>query len=218
MVSATSTSRICQTAIIFSLPCTLRSSWNPILVLCHGKITLLHKWGEQSWPSNYRLIVLSSIMGKLFYRSWLLGWKFCFSNDIINPSIQKGFQRGMNGTMEHIFAIISILDNAWSNGLPLTIFLDLKNTFRSISHLLIKDIMSHLSLPYKVTTYISDIYSKLTTFLHTKVWVYQRISNLLWCFSKGYHVPNYFPRENSRDIRVPRVYIQDPDSRFRESR
>ena len=133
---------------------------------CLDKITLLHKRGEQSCSLNYWPIVLSSMVGKLFHKVLALRLEnVCFSNDIIDPSIQKSFQRGVNGTMEHIFALTSTLEHARSSGLPLTIsFLDLKIAFGSISHLLIKDIMSHLSLSYKVTTYISDLHSNLAFF------------------------------------------------------
>ena len=42
-------------------------------------------------------------------------------NNIVDPSLQKGFLSGINGTVEHVFAITSTLDNATQHGLPLAL-------------------------------------------------------------------------------------------------
>ena len=83
---------------------------------------------------NFRPITLTSIVGKLFHKFITL--RLCLVNDIIDPSLQKGFLRGINGTMEQIFTLTSIVDHAKSNGLPVNIsFLDLKNAFGSVDHI-----------------------------------------------------------------------------------
>ena len=91
-----------------------------------GKIILIHKKGDQSTPSNYRPIILSSSISKLFHKILALRMKrFCLMNKIINPSIQKGFLSGVNGMMEHIFTLTSIIDHARKNDLPFTHFLSI---------------------------------------------------------------------------------------------
>ena len=137
-----------------------------------GKIILLHKQGEASCPSNFRPIALTSTIGKLSHKILALRLEdFCLSNEIIDPAIQKGFLSGVNGTMEHIFALMALIDHARSNGLPLTItFVDLKNAFGLISHNLINDIMFHLKLPPQITYYTMDLYSKLEASILTKNW------------------------------------------------
>ena len=69
-----------------------------------GKITLIHKSGDTGDLANYRPIILSPVIGKLFHKIIALRLeKFCLSNNVIDLSIQKGFLSGINGTMEHIF-------------------------------------------------------------------------------------------------------------------
>ena len=96
---------------------------------------------------------------------------FLLDNNIINPSIQKGFLSGINGCVEHIFSICSILDNAIQHELPLAMsFLDLKNAFGSISHSLMHDILDYIKLPTDFVSYITKSYSQLSATIKTKNW------------------------------------------------
>ena len=96
---------------------------------------------------------------------------FLLDNNIINPSIQKGFLSGINGCVEHILSICSILDNTIQHGLPLAMsFLDLKNAFGSISHSLIHDILDYIKLPTEFVSYITKSYSQLSATIKTKNW------------------------------------------------
>jgi len=137
-----------------------------------GKITLLHKGGDACSPSNYQPITLSSVVGKLFHKIIAARLEtFCLSNNIIDSSSQKGFLCGINGTIEHIFTVTSIIEHACSNGLPLTMtFVDLRNAFGSIAHQLVADILSHLLVPPPVIRYITDVYHHLKAFVSTKHW------------------------------------------------
>ena len=107
-------------------------------IWCSGKIILIYKKGDTSSPGNFRPIALTSTIGKLHVFHKFIARrmeKYCLANDIIDTSIQKGFLTGINGTMEHIFSVTSVLEHAKSNGLPLNIsFLDLRNAFGSVSH------------------------------------------------------------------------------------
>ena len=97
--------------------------------------------------------------------------KFCLSNDIIDPSSQKGFLQGINGAVEHIFTITAMIEHARSNGLPLTLtFIDLQNAFGSISHSLVSDILTYLQIPSPMIQYVSTMYANLRAFVSTKSW------------------------------------------------
>jgi len=121
---------------------------------------------------NFRPIALTPVVSKLFHKILAKRLeKFLLQNNIINPSLQKGFLSGINGTVEHIFAICSILDNAIQHGLPLAMsFLDLSNAFGSVSHLLIRDILHHIQLPTEFTTYVINSYAQLAGCVKTKRW------------------------------------------------
>ena len=134
----------------------LFESQHPPPSWCVGKLSLIYKSGSANDPSNFRPIALTSVVGKLFHKilahcleSYLL------SNDLINPSAQKGFLSGVNGTFEHIYAINAIPDNAKVNHLPVSItFIDLKNAFGSVSHKLIHDILQHIKVLAEIRYYI----------------------------------------------------------------
>ena len=97
--------------------------------------------------------------------------RYLVTNKIIDTSTQKGFISGINGTMEHTFALNSILENARANSLPIFVtLLDLKNAFGSIPHALIIDMLQHVHLPTEVISYVADCYSKLQAVVATKEW------------------------------------------------
>ena len=103
--------------------------------------------------------------------------RYLLENNVINSSLQKGFLSGVNGTVEHTFAITSILDNAIQHGLPLALtFLDLKNAFGSIANPLIRDMLYHIKLPTQVLSHIMDGYSKLSASVKTKNWTTPRFN------------------------------------------
>ena len=70
-----------------------------------------------------------SCIGKVFHKIIAKRLeRYLITNKIIDTSTQKGFISGINGTMEHTFALNSILENARANSLPVFVtFLDLKN-------------------------------------------------------------------------------------------
>ena len=97
--------------------------------------------------------------------------RFLLQNNIITPTLLKGFLSGINGTVEHIFSICSILDKAIQHGLPLAMsFLNLRNAFGSESHLLIRDILHHVHLPSKFVIHVTNSYAQLSGLVKTKRW------------------------------------------------
>ena len=141
-------------------------------VWCEARIKLFFKGGDDKNPANFRPIALTSAIGKLYHK--IIAHRlerFVMDNEIVDASLQKGFLTGINGTVEHIFAVSAIVQNALQNGLPFAMtFLDLQNAFGSISHHLILDVLVHCRLPEQITAYITDLYSKLMAYVKTKKW------------------------------------------------
>ena len=89
---------------------------------------------------------------------------------MVDKSLQKGFLSVVNGCIEHVFAIQSII-NAMDHSLPLSLsFIDLKNAFGSISHNYISDIIKLIKLPTQFTRYLTNLYSSISAHISTKDW------------------------------------------------
>ena len=139
---------------------------------CSAKITLIQKGGDKSTPENFRPIALTSAIGKLFNK--LIATRlehYLRRNGLLDTSLQKGFVTDTNGTIEYIFAMSAIIQNARAHNSPLAVtFLDLKNAFGSVSHSLIRDMLAHIRLPPEICSYINSTYSQLTAYVETKDW------------------------------------------------
>ena len=89
----------------------------------------------------------------------------------------------MNRVMEHMASMTAIIENARSMKFFLYItFLDLANGFRSISHQLTHDMLTHIQLPPLVVQYLGDVYSKLQAFVSTPDWNTDAFASHLWVF------------------------------------
>ena len=67
-----------------------------------AEITLIPKGGDPSNPKKFRPIAMSSVIPKLYHKILAKRLEtYLLENDIIEPSIQKGFLTGINGTIEH---------------------------------------------------------------------------------------------------------------------
>ena len=142
------------------------------LIWCKGDLRLIHKDGDAGSPENLRPIALTSTVGKLFHK--ILAFrleKYLIDNHWIDSKVQKGFLSGISGVLEHILSINGIIENAKSHGSPLYMtFLDFKNAFGSIPHELIIDMLHHIKVPIAISSYVSDMYSKLSASISTKLW------------------------------------------------
>ena len=117
------------------------SSW------CSAKLILIHKKDDKSCPSNFRPIALTSTIGKVFHRIISRRLEtYRLSNNLVDPSIQKGFLSGIDRVVEHILSLNSIIT---TSNLPLFMtFIDLRNAFGSVHHTYIKDILTLIKLPF----------------------------------------------------------------------
>ena len=81
-----------------------------------SKIALIYKRNEQSNPRNFRMIALTSIVGKVYHQiisSRTL--KYMTTNGFIDNSMQKAFINNINGTIEHNQLLQQIIQHARHN-------------------------------------------------------------------------------------------------------
>ena len=167
---------------LFHLPCThhfLATLFNKILEAGtaprnwdEAHIKLIYKSGDRHDPSNFCPIALTSVIGKLFHKIISRRLEtYLRHNDMLDTSIQKGFISGMPGVFEHIYTLSAIMQDALSNGKPLMItFIDLKNAFGSVSHLLFFDMLSAVKVPAFLLNYIHSFYSQLSVIVLSNSW------------------------------------------------
>ena len=143
------------------------SSW------AESKITLIHKKGDPSIPSNFRMIALSSTIGKILHL--ILSRKISdhlTTNTLINPALQKGFMPGVCGCIEHNLCLEEIITDAKVNKKTVHItFFDLKDAFGSVPHKLIEYSLYRNFIPENVINYITALYNKASSMVETKNWV-----------------------------------------------
>ena len=97
----------------------LQSTHLPPRTWCTARLVPIHKKGDLAKSEKFFPIALTSAVGKLFHSilSACLE-QYIIDNGVIDPSLQKGFLRGINGCVEHIFTIQQIFSNAKEHSLP----------------------------------------------------------------------------------------------------
>ena len=76
-------------------------------------VKLIHKKGDTSEPSNFRMIALSGCIGKTYHL--ILAdrlTKYLTVNKFVDPSLQKAFLPGINGTIEHNIVVEELIKDA----------------------------------------------------------------------------------------------------------
>ena len=143
----------------------------------------MHKKGNTKDPSNFRPIALTSVVAKLFHKILAMRLEEYFiQNSIIDKSLQKGFLKGVNGCVEHVFAVQCIFGYAQENSLPLALdFIDLRNAFGSVAHSNSDDILRHIDLPSEFRIYVHNLYS-LSAHIFSKNWKTQSFNIKLGVF------------------------------------
>ena len=129
-----------------------------------SNVSLIYKRNDTANPKNFRMIALTSIVGKLFHQiisDRLL--EFLIANGYINPAVQKAFIKNINGTIEHNQLLQEIITNARRHNKTCHItFFDLKDAFGSISHSLIDHVLSRYQIPANIKGYINNLYSNIS--------------------------------------------------------
>ena len=172
----------CTHHILATLYSKLLLSPEPPTSWGNSKITLIYKKGEASDPTNFRMIALSSVLGKTFHL--LLSQRlasYLTANNFIDSSIQKAFLNKINGTIEHNQCIQEILLNARSNRRTAHLtFFDLADAFGSVQHNLISHCLQRYQVPLPVQNYIMNLYNILGGSVVTKSWTSNKFE-----FKKG---------------------------------
>ena len=96
---------------------------------------------------------------------------YMVDNGYIDPMIQKGFMKQINGCNEHTTLLQEIIQHARHNAKTLHLSsYDLQDAFGSVSHDLIPHVLHHYHVPEVTANYIVDLYSKLQGRVKTKQW------------------------------------------------
>ena len=132
-------------------------------------VKLIHKKGETSLPSNFRMIALSGCIGKLYHL--LLAERlttYLTKNKLIDPELQKAFLPGINGCIEHNIVMEEIIKDAKhrKNTCHITFF-DLEDAFGSVPHSLIDLTLERNHVPPVIRKYFHNLYTHSTAVVET---------------------------------------------------
>ena len=126
-------------------------------------VTLIHKAGDTDDPGNFRMISLTSCVGKLFHQ--ILSDRiseYLIRNNLLDSHTQKAFLKGINGCIEHTLVMGELLSHAKRNKRTIHVtYFDLADAFGSVEHNLINFALQRNKIPKTVCTYISNLYSQL---------------------------------------------------------
>ena len=142
------------------------SSWG------ESTVKLIHKKGDPTDPTNFRMIALSGCIGKTFHL--LLNKRltsYLIQNKLIDPTMQKAFLPGINGCVEHNLAMEEVIKDARKQKRTAHItFFDLEDAFGSVPHSLIEETLKRNFLPDSIITYFSKLYSNCQAVVETPSW------------------------------------------------
>ena len=143
-----------------------------------SNVSLIYKRNETSNPKNFRMIALTSTIGKLFHQ--LISDRildYLISNSYINPAVQKAFIKNINGTIEHNQLLQELMSHARRNHKTLHItFFDLKDAFGSISHEMIDHVLTRYHMPDNIKQYINNLYSNINGSVMGPNWKSERFA------------------------------------------
>ena len=126
-------------------------------------VSLIHKNGSTDDPKNFRMIALTSCIGKLHHQ--ILAErveKFAIHNGLINPEMQKAFLKGISGCVENNQVLHELIQDAKGRKKTIHVtFFDLQDAFGSIEHELIHHVLEFYAFPTELKTYIRNLYSRL---------------------------------------------------------
>lgn len=118
--------------------------------------------GRRDDVANYRPIAVTSTITRLLHR--ILAYRLeehLRTAHFFDEQVQKGFLRGLHGTLDHSFVLHEIVNVALEadSNVYVTLF-DLKDAFGSIPHTLIRDTLINCNLPLNFINYIINYYNQ----------------------------------------------------------
>ena len=137
-----------------------------------SKVTLIHKAGATTEPSNFRMISLTSCVGKVYHQIMAERTSnFLCNTGVIDNSTQKAFLSGISGCIEHTQVMNELLANARNKKKTIHVtFFDLADAFGSVEHSLIYHTMEACHIPDVVVRYIRNLYSGLQGTVNGPSW------------------------------------------------
>ena len=121
-------------------------------------------------PSNLSPITLQSVFAKI-YSSLIQNrtYNFILESQFIESNIQKGFWRGISGTIEHREVISHIIKRGKNKQRQIIItLLDLKNAFGKVDHkLLLLKVLEYHPIPDEIKQLITGYYKNNTITIGT---------------------------------------------------
>ena len=139
---------------------------------------LLHKKGDPTDPTNFKMIALSGCIGKTFHL--LLNKRltsFVLENKLMDPTMQKAFLPGINGCIEHNLIMEELIKDATKQKRTAHItFFDLEDAFGSVPHNLIQETLRRNHLPDNICDYFFNLYSNCPAVVETSSWRSQPFS------------------------------------------
>ena len=136
-------------------------------------VTLIHKDGATDDPKCFRMIALTSCIGKLFHQ--ILAdrvERFATDNKILDPATQKAFLKGINGCVENNQVVHELLLDAKKRNKTIHItFFDLQDAFGSVEHNLLYHVLDVYRFPVQIQRYVRNLYSRLNGRVRGDKWV-----------------------------------------------
>ena len=152
----------------YSLHHILATLFNKVLIFgspppswSESVVKLIHKKGPTGIPSNFRMIALTSCIGKTYHL--LLEKRFASflsDNNYIDKTLQKAFLPGINVCIEHNISLDEIISQVKTKKKTMHItFFDLEDAFGSVPHSLILHTLKRLHFPPEIQYYIHSLYA-----------------------------------------------------------
>ena len=134
------------------------SSWRQAIIV------LVHKKGDQKNPANFRPIALSNCDSKIFFSLVAsVTTTYMRSNNYFDGLTQKGFLPKMSGCVEHASLSWEALRDAKENHRSICFaWLDLKNAFGSIRHMLVQHCLKLYHFPAHFCNLVFSYYDMMT--------------------------------------------------------
>lgn len=148
---------------LYTICCKVWRSASIPAAWCEAVIILVYKKGDPSDPSNFRPIALSNCDGKIFFSVVSRRTnEFMLNNSYFDGQTQKGFLPGIAGCVEHACLTGETLRDARTYHRSVCFaWIDLRNAFGSIRHMLIQHSLRHYHFPPHLCQLVFSYYEQL---------------------------------------------------------
>ena len=129
---------------------------SPPETLLSGLVTVIPKKRNPKSPSDYRPITVTSTFLRLLHSVLASRWDSCLPF----PAEQRGFRSGIDGCMDNVTIIRSLLKHSRGTGRRLCMtFVDIRNAFGAASQEAVLHAVRALGVPAPMVSYLSNVYT-----------------------------------------------------------